>query len=304
MRSVQKVSSHVTWKIETLLEKIQETLYVGQWCLRSLQSRHLGTSHSSPNHHQLSHPIFLNLIWLSEVSSLSKVILIWGKTRSRRTPIWAVGGLSHLGDLMFCQKNSAWDVKYEQERCHNEAAYHQLPGAVAFWIIRIVSAEEHSSLTQSLIQLCCSTHSVILNAATTQYTCSLNGIYHPHWLAQWGHHCSCMCIPVHAPWLPGCINVLHTVLVTLTMSGLFLDRPCHLLNLQYVHSCTAFYSKRCINLFNHSPLDEYSDLFKFWLLQTPLQWNILLSIPYVSIMLPLENIFLKVDHWVKENFKF
>ena len=42
--------------------KIQETLYIGRWCLSLLQSRHLGTSHSSPNCHQLPHHIFLNLI--------------------------------------------------------------------------------------------------------------------------------------------------------------------------------------------------------------------------------------------------
>ena len=33
--------------------KIQETLYIGQCRLSPLQSRHLGTSHSSPNRHQL-----------------------------------------------------------------------------------------------------------------------------------------------------------------------------------------------------------------------------------------------------------
>ena len=32
---------------------------------------------------------------------------------------------------------------------------------------------------QNLMQIRCSTHSVILNATTTQYTCSLNSIYHP-----------------------------------------------------------------------------------------------------------------------------
>ena len=31
---------------------------------------------------------------------------------------------------------------YEQARCHGEAVNHQLPIAVAFWIIQIVSAEE------------------------------------------------------------------------------------------------------------------------------------------------------------------
>ena len=38
------------------------------------------------------------------------------------------------------------------------------------------------------------------------HTCSLNSIYHPHWPVQWSHHCSCMCILVHSPWLPGYID--------------------------------------------------------------------------------------------------
>ena len=42
--------------------KIQEILCIRQWCLSPLQSRHLGTSHSSPICHQLPHPSFLNLI--------------------------------------------------------------------------------------------------------------------------------------------------------------------------------------------------------------------------------------------------
>ena len=43
----------------------------------------------------------------------------------------------------------------------------------AFWIIQIVSTKECSSLTQNLMQIRCSTHSTILNATATQYTCSL-----------------------------------------------------------------------------------------------------------------------------------
>ena len=39
------------------------------------------------------------------------------------------------------------------------------------WIIQIVSAEECSNLTQNLMQIHCSTCSVILNTLTTQYTC-------------------------------------------------------------------------------------------------------------------------------------
>ena len=42
--------------------------------------------------------------------------------------------------------------------------------------------EECSRLMQNLMQIHCSTCSVILNAMTTQYTWALNGIYHAHWL--------------------------------------------------------------------------------------------------------------------------
>ena len=114
---------------------------------------------------------------------------------------------------------------HKQARCRDEAANHQLPIAVAFWVIWIVSMEECSSLTQNLVQIHCSTHSVILNVTATQYTCSLNGAYRPHWLVQWSCHCSHMCIPVHSPWLPGCMDVTQTILVILTMAGLFPDRP-------------------------------------------------------------------------------
>ena len=41
--------------------------------------------------------------WWSEISPLSKVILVLGKARRPKDQIWAVGGC-HLGDLMFHQK--------------------------------------------------------------------------------------------------------------------------------------------------------------------------------------------------------
>ena len=84
---------------------------------------------------------------------------------------------------------------------------------VAFWIIWIVSTEECSSLMQNLMQIHCFTCSVILNVTATQYTCSLNGVYHPHWLVQWSCHCSHMHIPVHSPWLAAYINVTNSILV-------------------------------------------------------------------------------------------
>ena len=84
--------------------KIQETLYIGQWCLSHLQSRHLGTSHSFPISPSAAPTYFLESYLWHEISSLSKVILVWGKARSHRVPYLGRRGLSHLGDLMFCQK--------------------------------------------------------------------------------------------------------------------------------------------------------------------------------------------------------
>ena len=115
-------------------------------------------------------------------------------------------------------------MTHEQVHCRDEAASHQLPIAAAFWIIQIVSMEECSSLMQNLMDVCCSTCSVILSTTATQYTYSLNGIGCPHWLVQWHSHCSHSCIPVHSPWLTGYIDVAQTILVTLTMAGCFLDR--------------------------------------------------------------------------------
>ena len=66
--------------------KTQETLYIGQWCLSPLQSRCLGTSHSSPNLHQLPPLSFPESHRWSEFFSLSKVILVLGKARSHTVP--------------------------------------------------------------------------------------------------------------------------------------------------------------------------------------------------------------------------
>ena len=139
--------------------------------------------------------------------------------------IWAVRGwvtwVIWCFTEKFCRRRD-----HELAHCHDEAANHQLPIAAAFWIIQIVSTEECLSLMQNLMHILCSTRSVILHAMATQDTCSLNGIYLPHWLVQWSHHCSHMRIPVYSPWIPGYINVTQTIIIVLTVGGFFLDRPC------------------------------------------------------------------------------
>ena len=120
--------------------------------------------------------------WWSEISSLSNVNLVLGKARSRRTPNLSCREAESPGWFDVSPKNSAQGVTHEWARCCDEVANHQLSIAIMFCISHIVSMEECSSLTQNLMQICCCTCVVILNVTATQYTCSLSGIYHPHWL--------------------------------------------------------------------------------------------------------------------------
>ena len=120
---------------------------------------------------------------------------------------------------MFHQKSPR-----ERACCHDEAANLQLLISAAFWVIW-VSMEEWSWNVNGKSEADSLFYSIILNVTATQYTCSLDDIYHPHWLVQWSCHCSHMHIPVHSPWLPGSIDVVQTILIILTMAQPFLDRP-------------------------------------------------------------------------------
>ena len=83
----------------------------------------------------------------SEISSLSKVILVLVRARSHRVPNLGCRETESPRWFDVLPKISARDVMHEWVCSPAEAANHQLPIAVAFWIIRIVSAEECSSLT-------------------------------------------------------------------------------------------------------------------------------------------------------------
>ena len=130
--------------------KIQETLYMGQWCLRPLQSRHLGITHSSPIisfsvQNTLQNPLlelpsaaplyFLESHWWSEISSLSKVILVWGKARTCRAWNLSFSGAESFGLLDVSPKNSSWDMMHERAHCPDEVVNHHLPTAVAIFVV-------------------------------------------------------------------------------------------------------------------------------------------------------------------------
>ena len=130
---------------------------------------------------------------------------------------------------------------------NDEAVSHQLTITANFWIIRILSMEEFSSLMQNLMQICCSTHSTILNATAMYYISSFNCGYRPRWLVQWSHHCSHMRIPVHSPCLSGYIDVTQTILIILTMAGPFQDRPhTYTYICVYIYTCICLYVCVCV----------------------------------------------------------
>ena len=155
--------------------KIQETLYIGQWCLSLLQSRHLGTSHVLLI--QIScHAVFS---WISSmVWNLFpfKGDFSFGKSQKSQVPNLGYGETESPGwfDVLpkNCTRPDAWAGTLLH--CCDEDASHQFPIAVAFWNIWIISGKECSSLMQNLMQVHCSTQSIILNMTATQYTCSLN----------------------------------------------------------------------------------------------------------------------------------
>ena len=98
--------------------KIQETLYIGQWHLSPLQSRHLGTFTQFSQLLSAALSYFPESHWLCETSSLSKVIL---------KPNLGCRGTESPGWFTVLLKTSAPDVMHKRVQSRCEAANHQLP---------------------------------------------------------------------------------------------------------------------------------------------------------------------------------
>ena len=150
--------------------KMEETLYIGQWCLSPLQSLKvdvLGPHTVLP----ASIPLFKNTLqspllespsaallyfpesyrW-SEISCLSKVILVSGKARTHRVPHLGCRGTESPEWFNVPPKNSAWDVMREKAHCHDEAANHWLPIAAAVFItLHLSASEEHWGSTLLIV---------------------------------------------------------------------------------------------------------------------------------------------------------
>ena len=148
--------------------------------------------------------------------------------------IWTVQRLSHLGDLMFhqnlCMGCDAWAGTLSWWSCQSLVAqscgFLNHVNSFLGGMSKLNTKFDAVSLLYSLSHFECDGHTVHM---LTQWHLP------PHWLVQRSHHCSCMSIPVHFPWLPGYIDGPQTILIILTVVGLFPDRP------QYIYLCLRLY---------------------------------------------------------------
>ena len=189
--------------------------------LSRLQSRHLGPSHSFPNCHQLPCHIFLNLKSLFFVKgdfNLGKSQNSQG-AKSELYRGWATWVIWCFAKKL-CTRCDAWSGTWSWGSCQPPVAhgYSLLnhPNSFHRGKVKLNTKFDAGSLLYSLSHFEYDGHTVHMLAQQ----CRL-----PHWLVQWSHRCSCMRILVHSPWLPDYINVVQTILIILTMIGLFLERP-------------------------------------------------------------------------------
>ena len=124
MRSVQKVSSHVLWKIETSMEEDTRHKKRCTWDNDASVLVKVGT---------------LGPHTVLPIAVSCPIIFSWISLQGAKSGLY--GGWVTWVICCFAG-NSAWDLMHKQACCHDEAANHQLPIAAAFWIIWIVSTDE------------------------------------------------------------------------------------------------------------------------------------------------------------------
>ena len=146
-----------------------------RFCIKISDTVVFGSPRSASSSHTVSH----------------RSLLIAACTRSTFSGVFLITSLPEHGSL----STDSWPSL--KCLCHTFVRAALIASSPkAFWVILIVSTEECSSLMQNLMQIHYCTYSVILNVTATHYTCSLNSVYHPHWLVQWSRHCSQMHLPV------------------------------------------------------------------------------------------------------------
>ena len=164
MRSVQKVSSHEIWKIETFIE--EDTSYmkhtydneasvpfkVGTWEPHTVLCLFYCSKHSAKFFVRIAISCPVIFYWISSMVwnfFISKVILVLGKAKSCRMPNLGCWGTESPGWFYISQKDSAGDMMHEQVPC-DEAANHQLPIALAIFIILLLSTNNNEHWCNTL----------------------------------------------------------------------------------------------------------------------------------------------------------
>ena len=234
-RPVQKVSSHLIWKIETFIEEdTRNTVHRIMLPRCSLKKAPWDLT-------QFSQLPSISLLYFPEshqqsgISSLSTVILVLRKARSCRVLNLSCRGAELPGSLIFvdCSRYT-FNILRCSACCRPSRTwitFNRISTIFEVFVPHFYLHRIHCIILESLLNHLNSFRGGMfklnikfdvdlllyflshLNVTATQYTCSLNDIYRPHWLVQWSLHCSRMHIPVHSSRLPGYCNVPQTVLI-------------------------------------------------------------------------------------------
>ena len=142
----------------------------------------------------------------SEISSLSKGILVLGKARSCRTPNLGCRGTESPGWFDLSPQNSARDVM------------DAWAGALLWWSCQSPVAHNYSLLNHpnnfcgGMFKLNTKFEAHLLLYSLSHFECDGHTVHTltqwhlpPHWPVQWSRHCSRRRTPVHSPGLPGYI---------------------------------------------------------------------------------------------------
>ena len=216
-------------KQRRLLKKIQDTstLYIGL-PLSPLQSGHLGTSHRSPNGHQLPCCVFLNLINCLKPLLFQRWFQFWEKSEVSGCHIWAVVGLSHLGDLLLrqkiCTRHDVWIDTLSWWSCQSPVTHScgllSHPNGFQRGMFKLNAKFDVDSLLYLLSHFECDSHTVHM---LTQWHVPA------HRPVQWSHHCSHMSISVPSPSpLTAMLHRCHTTCYYINNGWTFSGQAFHI----------------------------------------------------------------------------
>ena len=146
--------------------------------------------------------------------------------------------------------------------------------------------------------MCCSVCSVLLNVTTTQDTCSLHRCLPPPLT---GTLTVSLFTPVHSipsPWLPSYIDGTQTVLLMLTMAGLFPDRP--RVSIPLCFTVCILYSRHSTSLCGKTLGILPPSLFPtFWRSGLILSRLVLFTRPFIADLMLCRGTFLHRRLWKK-----